>query len=250
MKLDRLLRIYALSLYLYPKAFRERYREQLLDAARQAYDERQSGHGRLLLVHLRDSLGSGLWERITTPLRPLYAILLSGAVTLVLLVMAVTAQQIVRRQADVRPRQAVASIAARLGQGANEHILQPREEISDVDWLRSDHTFAAIYNPAGEPIAASATLHGAFPHLPSVIFPRIRQTGRTVITWQPENRLRLALTVRPLPDGNYVVAGQSLLPFERRESALRLSFAIAWGLILCAAGGLFLRRPAPYAPLR
>jgi hypothetical protein len=140
MKLDRFLRLYALSLYLYPKAFRERYREQLLDAARQAYDERQSGHGRLLLVHLRDSLGSGLWERILTPLRPLHAILLSGAVTLLLLVMAVTAQQIVRRQADVRPRQAVASIAARLGAGVDEHILQPREEISDLDWLHSDHT--------------------------------------------------------------------------------------------------------------
>lgn len=250
MKLDRFLRIYALSLYLYPKAFRERYREQLLDAARQAYGERASGQSRLLLAYLRDSLGSGLWERVSTPLRPLHAILLCAAVSLVLLVMAVTAQQIVRRQADVKPRQAVTSIAASLGAGADEHILQPREEISNLDWLRSDHTFAAIYNPAGEPIAASATLHGAFPHPPSVIFPRIRQTGRTVITWQPENRVRLALTVRPLPNGNYIVAGQSLLPFERRESALRLSFAIAWGLILCAAGGLFLRRPAPYAPLR
>jgi hypothetical protein len=250
MKLDRFLRIYALSLFLYPKTFRERYREQLLDAARQAYGERKFGYGRLLLTHLSDSLRSGFWERVSAPLRPLQAILLCSAATLVLLVMAVTAQQIVRREADVKPRQAVASIAARLGAGADEHILQPHEEISNLDWLRSDHTFAAIYNPAGEPIAASATLHGAFPHPPSLIFPRIRQTGRTIITWQPENRVRLALTVRPLPDGNYVVAGQSLLPFERRESALRLSFAIAWGLILCAAGGLFLRRPAPYAPLR
>jgi len=52
------------------------------------------------------------------------------------------------------------------------------------------------------------------------------------VTWQPQRGVRVALVGQPLPQGGYVVAGQSLIPGEASTfSFYRLVLAM-WGLMV------------------
>ncbi len=76
-------------------------------------------------------------------------------------------------------------------------------------------------------------LQGYMPKPPSGVFNNAKKDGQTIITWQPQKGLRIALVlvyVSSSPE-QFVAAGRSLRETELRESNLRNMVAAAW--ILC-----------------
>jgi len=218
--MNLLVALYSLALRLYPESFRRKYAGPMLDAARRSYAE--ATHPVRLTVALAwDLLKSipGEHLRVATPASPAYTAAFALFFTFLLLTVSVGYQQVLRRQADKLPVALVDYSVARIAQGADPaHLFAGNNrEISSSQWLNSSNFIDGLYNHAGEPVVANATLHGALPHPPAGIFLTARARGRFKVTWQPEPKIRVALTIRPLPDGNFVLAGQSLIPSESRE---------------------------------
>ena len=220
------LRLYAAMLYLYPKAFRQRYAAEMLQAARLEAAERRSSL-RFAASLLWDTLQSVLRETWHAP-SPMLSVALFGLIALLyggsLFSTSVVRQQVLRHEADAQPA-ALAADYARLAASPNSlatalqrishHQVQ---EISSAAWLSSQRAFVALYDSSGHAIAADATLHGLLPQPPSGIFQTIRTRGQFKVTWQPQPGVRVALTGLPIASGGFILSGQSLIPSEAQTA--------------------------------
>ena len=241
---------YAAALRLYPAAFREKYSDQMLDAARASCAE--SPHRlRFALALAADTAGALLREhwRAAAPASPGYAAAFALFFSFALVTVSVVYQQVLRRGADQLPLKLVAYTSDRLAHGADpaRFIGGPHREISSRDFLDSNQFIVVLFNQAGEPIVGNATLHGALPQPPLGVFRHAGQHGLYKVTWQPSRGIRVALSIQPLPDGNFIVAGQSLIPSETREAASNKVLRWIWLTMLAAATALVLltrTRPA------
>jgi hypothetical protein len=243
---------YAAALRLYPAAFRAKYSDQMLDAARASCAE--SRHRmRFALALAADTAGSLLREhwRAAAPASPGYAAAFAIFFSFALVTVSVVYQQVLRRGADQLPLKLVAYTSDRLAHGADpaRFIGGPHREISSPDFLKSNQFIVILFNPAGQLIVGNATLHGALPQPPLGIFRHASLHGLYKVTWQPDRGIRVALTIQPLLNGDFIVAGQSLIPSETREAASNNILRWIWLTMLAATAALvLLTRPAPRPP--
>ena len=246
------LRVYTLSLHLYPRVFRQRYAEQLLDAAR--LQQAASTNDLPLAAALAaDTLRSALREhaRAATPATAVATIALFF--TFLLMGISIINQQILRRGADGEP--AVLAAFVRFVSPQNPSVAAtlaaPKQEISSEAWLNSTQPFLVLYDDSGQPIAGNATLHGALPRPPHGIFNTIRDRGEFRVTWQPRSGIRVALTGDVLPTGGFVIAGQSLILSEAREFRFHTALLWIWACSMLACFSILLlyrnRAPRPAA---
>ncbi len=253
------LRLYALALHLYPTAFRARYAEEMLDTARREY-ARSPNHLRFTISLAADTLRGALREhlRAASPASPGYVVAFALFFTFLLLTVSVLHQQILRRAADAQPRAIANLISSPPPDGQSEPARNqivaadrstPRQEITTPAWLHSNAVFTVLYNASAHAIAGNATLRGAFPQPPIGIFNEIRDRGNDEVTWRPLPGVRIALSGRPLPNGGFVVTGQSLLPSEARTASLDriLRWIWAFAMLTCAVILAVSRRRSPSA---
>ncbi len=240
------LRLYALALHLYPATFRARYGNEMLDAARLEY-ARSSHPLRFTASLAADTLRGALREhlRAATPASPGYVAAFAFVFSVLLLLVSVVNQQILRRGADRQPAHLVHLVSTT---GATTLLTEPKQEISSPDWLNSTRPFVVLYDPSGKAIAGNATYHGALPQPPHGIFNTIRSRREFRVTWQPAWPIRVALVGDALPNGGYVLAGQSLILSESREIHFHSILLWMWAFAMLACATILIashtRRPS------
>jgi hypothetical protein len=247
-----ILRISALGLYsyalrLYPAAFRERYHSQMIYAAHLQLEETRNLLRTCLSLagDIAISLPGEHW-RAATPASAGY----SGAFAFLLSAMVVLASIVgdglSRRSADRQPQSLVASMRDRIAHGANPLSLMdgPPQEIANRAWLESAQPFIGLYDDTGKAIAGSATLRGRLPQPPSGIFRFTRVHGKEKVTWQPDPKIRVALTVEKLSGGGFLLAGQSIVRTETQEIRMHMILIWVWlgMMVTVAVVHLFSRR--------
>jgi hypothetical protein len=255
------LRLYALALHLYPAAFRARYADEMLDTARLEY-VRSPNPLRFAASLAADTLRGALREhlRAASPTRPGYVAAFALFFSFLLIAASVVNQQVLRRRADAFPalvaRYSSSPLPDPRAEAIREHIVagyraaDPTQiEISSKRFLnRPDRQtiFVTFYDASGHALDGGAVLHGALLQPPHGIFDTIRARGEYKVTWQPEPGIRIALTGRPMPDGGFVIAGQSLIPGEARTARLNRLLRWMWLFAMLACAFLALtskRRP-------
>ncbi|GAC1429058.1 MAG: hypothetical protein NVSMB62_26840 [Acidobacteriaceae bacterium] len=238
--------LYRHGLKLYPRAFRVRYELEMLDAAAATLAEGAGSPLRTaagLAVDLCISLVSE-HRRAASVANPVFAMVFAMLVSGVLLGLAVQNQRVLRRGADLQPERIVSQMQARTANATSSGALVdgPSREIATADWLNGTDVFSAVCDESGAVIAASATLRGRLPQPPRGIFQFVRRYGQHRVTWQPASGIRLALTVERMPNGGFVLAGQSLAPSETRERRFRTLLLWIWaGTLATIAGGAVVR---------
>jgi hypothetical protein len=252
------LRLYALALRLYPATFRARYANEMLDTARHEY-ARSPHPFRFTASLAADTLRSLLREhlRAASPTRPGYVAAFALFFSVLLLGVSVVSQQFLRHRADGMPRFIAGLYSTPMDEKSEPYRKQlvahdltgPKHEIASPAFLNndnpnSDQIFAILYDASGHALTGNATLHGTFPQPPIGIFNEIRSGDIDEVTWQPEPGLRLALSGRPMPNGGFVVTGQSLIPTETSEIRLHAILLWIWAcaMLICAFLALSARR--------
>ena len=252
------LRLYALALHLYPSAFRARYADEMLSTARLEY-ARSSHPLRFTASLATDTLRSLLREHLRTakPASPSYVAAFALFFSFLLIGMSVVSQQFLRHRADGMPRFIAGLYSTPMDEKSEPYRKQlvahdltgPKHEISSPTFLNndnpnSDQIFAILYDAAGHALTGNATLHGTLPQPPPGIFDVIRSRGEDKVTWQPQPGIRVALTGLPMPNGGFVLAGQSLIPSEARNALLDriLRWMWAFAILACCFLALFARR--------
>jgi hypothetical protein len=258
-------RLYALALRLYPAAFRARYADEMLDAARHEYAHSPNPL-RFTASLAADTLRSLFREhlRAATPTRPGYVAAFALFFTFLLLAVAVVHQQILRRDAGKFPTEIATFIVTPQANPRDEawrvvyiSRLKPthdRAELSSPRFLKHDLGWAVFYDASGHPISGDVTHNGTLPQLPQGLFNAIRAHGEDKLIWQPQPGVRYALTGLPLPNGGFVVAGHTLIPTEARTASLDRLLRWIWAVAMLACCVLALsarkhtRQHAPTAP--
>jgi hypothetical protein len=238
------LRLYALALHLYPSAFRHRYADEMLETARLEY-ARSPHPVRFAASLASDTLRSILREhlRAATPTGPSYVAAFAIFFTFLLVGISVVNQQILRRSADRQPAH-LAHLGRTTGYYPALNVPSPSREISSPDWLNSTTPFVAFYDPTGKIIVTTALYHGGPPQPPQGIFDTIRSRREFRVTWQPAWPIRVALVGDALPNGGFVLAGQSLIPTEARYIRFHalLLWMWAFAMLACCFLALFARK--------
>jgi hypothetical protein len=249
------LRLYSLVLQLYPAAFRKRYADEMLETARLEYVK--SPHPvRFAAALASDTLRSLVQEhlRAAKAASPGYVAAFALFFSMLLLAVAVITQQYLRRSADSQPTFVAKLVSSPMPDARSEtvraHIVaqilnpQGRWEISSRHFLNRPLTFAILYDASGRALGGNGTLRGALPQPPHGIFNVIQQRGEYKVTWQPQPGIRVALTGRPMPNGGFVLAGQSLLPSEARTARFYsfLRWIWAFAMLACCSLALFARK--------
>ncbi len=260
-----LLAVYDAALQIYPAEFRAKYREPMLDAARRSQVESKNDL-RLLVGLVWDAGRSALREhwRAATPMKAGYVVLFAMMVSGALLTTSVAYQQMVRRGANREPARVVAEIAQGMN-GKGEPIVvvlrtnpntntiignevetrnapdgEMQQELSSKQWLEGTSVFAAIYDASGRVIAGTATLHGRLPQPPPGVFNYMRAHGEDWVSWQPEVGIRVALVGQRLPNGDFAVAGQSIVRGEAMEDHFNTLLLCIWAGVMVGMVGVFL----------
>ena len=96
-----------------------------------------------------------------------------------------------------------------------------------------------IYNAQGKPLASNGVLDGNIPNLPTGVFDVAKNNSRNVISWKPNNDLRVALVVVPY-NGGFVAAGRSLKEAEIRVGNLNKIIAVFWVVAMLVIGGILM----------
>jgi hypothetical protein len=239
------LRIYAITLNLYPVAFRKRYADEMIEAARlQAAKTRSTT--RLVASFFWDMLRSlppAHW-RYVTPVSPSVAIAILLVCNAPYAFLAISDQLKSRRMADYVP----ASIAGQYSNATSApscakyapgctawyaHRLagQHPQEISSLSWLHSGLAFITIYDSTGHALGGDATLNGKWPQPPQSIFDTIRRRGEEHVTWQPQPGVRIALVGRTLASGGFVFSGESLLQSEAEHARYLRGMFSSWLIV-------------------
>ena len=244
------LRLYALALRLYPAAFRARYADEMLETARLEY-ARSPNPLRFTASLAADTLRGVLREhlRAASPTRPGYVAAFALVFSFLLLTVSVVSQQFLRRRADALPRFIANLVSSPPMDGLSEpsrkkivadDLSTPTQEITTPTWLNSTSVFTVVYDSSAHALTGNATLHGALPQPPIGIFNEIRDRGNDEVTWRPLPGVRVALSGRPMPNGGFVVTGQSLIPSEARTARFNRILRWIWLFAMLTCGLLAL----------
>ena len=149
----------------------------------------------------------------------------------------VVAQQSVRASANTEPAAAAAREVQLLAAGSGT--------LSDqrVELTADSGPFVVVYDAGNAPVAGTVVRNGALPVVPSGVLATARLQGQDKVTWQPAAGLRFAVVARAGSDGRVVVGGQSLAPFEDRDTQTLMLVGVGWlASIVCLAGAWILTR--------
>ena len=106
-------------------------------------------------------------------------------------------------------------------------------KLDSVDISRSLSVFETLYDDKQQPVLSSGFLNGTMPLLPPGVFDFTRKMGENVFTWQPANRVRVAVVLKATssPPYSFIAVGRSLLETEKREQNLLSMVLVGW--LLC-----------------
>jgi hypothetical protein len=132
------------------------------------------------------------------------------------------AQQSVRASANTEPAAVAAREVLLLATGTGDLSEQRVELTADSG------PFVVVYDADNAPAAGTVVRNGALPVVPAGVLAAARQEGQDKVTWQPAAGLRFAVVARAASDGRVVVAGQSLAPFEDRDTQTLSFVGLGW----------------------
>ncbi|HLY66810.1 MAG TPA: hypothetical protein VKU60_14850 [Chloroflexota bacterium] len=121
-----------------------------------------------------------------------------------------------------------------------------------TDLKTDDSLFMIVTDSTKHVLASSATLDGQTPLPPAGVFSFTDAHGTDHFTWEPEPGVRLATRVTKYSedsDSGYIVAGQSLKPYEDRISTYTWIALAAW-LASLAWSYLMILLPQAHRPAR
>jgi len=263
---NRLERLYALALCLYPERFRQGYELAMRQTFRDALQDRALVRRTLIPLVLRDLVTSLAKEHLAmlgdTFARPALifnALVLSGLATGLALALYAIPQQVLRQGAN-DPQIAMATdlvavlergdLAATLQQGALPTVAGGA---GAVDIAHSLSPFVIVYDDQGRTLVSQALLDGKPPVPPAGIFNYVRNHNEDRFSWQPRRSVRIAAVVQRVdgPHPGFVLAGRNMREVEAREEQVGQMAALTWigmlGVILVgtAVFGWYTRpRPA------
>ena len=149
----------------------------------------------------------------------------------------VVAQQSVRASANTEPA-AVAAREVQLLAAGSGTLSEQRVELT-----ADSGPFVVVYDVDNAPVSGTVVRNGTLPVVPAGILATARLQGQDKVTWQPPTGLRFAVLARAGSDGRVVVGGQSLTPFEDRDTQTMILVGLGWlASIACLAGGWILTR--------
>jgi hypothetical protein len=145
-----------------------------------------------------------------------------------------TVQQSYRQSANDPQIQLSEDIAASLSQGGDPSFILGGN--TTIDLSTSLAPFIIVYNDKGEPVSATAQLHGQTPKLPFGVLDYTREHKQNRLTWQPESHVREAAVVTRYVGSSpgFVLAGRSLREVEKREITLEITVFAVWILALAS----------------
>lgn len=147
------------------------------------------------------------------------------------------AQQNTRASANTEPAAVAAREVQLLTAGSGTLAGQRLELTTDTG------PFVIVYGADNTPVGGTVVRDGALPMVPVGVLATARLKGQDKVTWQPAAGLRFALVAWALTDGRVVVGGQSLTPFEDRDTQTMALIGLGWlTSIACLAGGWILTR--------
>jgi len=149
---------------------------------------------------------------------------LAAAITLIIGLVYLVAQQVVRQGANDPQIQMAEDAAAALSAGNG------LPEVPAVDIATSLAPYLIVFDTQGNPVSGSTRLHGNLPTVPPGTLFYAQQHGQNRVTWQPERGVRSAAVIVPVKGAHpgYVLAGRSLAETERRTNGLISLVAAGW----------------------
>ena len=107
-----------------------------------------------------------------------------------------------------------------------------------VDLDRFQGVFWTRYDRTDRPVGGNGYLDGALADPPPGVIDTARDRGSDAVTWQPSTGLRFAVVAQREPDGEVLMAGQSLSRTEDRAAqALVVTIAVLIaGAVVTVAG--------------
>jgi hypothetical protein len=213
---ERLERLYAWTIHLYPERFRLAHGAFMRQTFRDALADGCFSRRKLIPLVSKDLVVSLIKEHCAmlrdTSARPalIYnALVLTGLATVLALALYGIPQQVLRMGANDPQVQLAGDLATQLEQGIAPSDAVPA---GHVDIARSLAPFVIAYDQAGKPTASQATLDGSVPVPPKGVFDCALQNGEDRPTWTPRPGVRLATVVRRVGGAHpgFVLAGRSL----------------------------------------
>ena len=144
-----------------------------------------------------------------------------------------------RRGFDVRARCSTTAVAR--SKTRRGHSSPPQRSLGQpvrVDLARYQGVFWARYDRTDRPVGGNGYLDGALADPPPGVIDTARDRGSDAVTWQPSTGLRFAIVAQREPDGEVLMAGQSLSRTEERAAQaliITISVLIA-GAVVTVAG--------------
>jgi len=155
-----------------------------------------------------------------------------GAATLVLGAAYAMVQQSTRLSADDLPLSTAQTARQELQANSNAKDVVPALKTN----LRNETgVFVIVTDDSKHVTASSATLDGQTPLPPRGVFTFAQQHGSDHFTWEPTTGVRLAtrvITYSAGGDRGFIIAGQSLKPFEDRIATYTWIAGAAWLAVL------------------
>jgi len=265
MRPDRIERLYALALWLYPARFRSAFGPAMGQAFRDARTDAtisRAEFARVILSDLAVSLAKEhlamLREAFGRPALLFNAVVLAGISTILSLALYAIPQQVLRQGLNDPQIEIATNLATVLDRyGVNDGLQQgalPSFGLGGrVDVEQSLSPFVIVYNDAGQPLGWNGTLDGKPPVPPAGVFNYARTHGEDRISWQPSSAagvVRIAAVIERVQgtQPGFVLAGRNMREVEAREGQVFRMASFAWigmlGLILFGTGAIgWLTRP-------
>ena len=234
---------------IYPKHLRERYRDQMLQTARDADRDRTSSALYFWAYLYADLVRSSLQERThmfrdRLFARPILVYTTSLALILTIggLSCALTIQAAIRRSADQPQIQMAKHYASAVASGKSiEQTLPPVQ----IDMQHSLEPFAIFYDLQAHPVASTGHTDRGVPAPPPGVFDHLTANNPIArFTWQPESGIRVAAVMFRINGSHpgYILVGRSLAATDIDMMSLRRGAFVTWFILmaLLCAGALFL----------
>lgn len=147
----------------------------------------------------------------------------------------ISAQQILRLDANDPQVQIVQDVSASLNAGAQvpQIVQQSSNEVKDTL-----APFLVIYDKNGKALVSSGMINGKIPTPPQGVFDAAKNSQDHRFSWAPESGVREAAVVSKYKDG-FVLAARSLKETEIREDLMLKYAAAAWFFGIAATTALF-----------
>ena len=151
----------------------------------------------------------------------------TALVTVVMLLIYATVQQVYRTGLNDQQVQIARDISSKLEHG------RPIESYINADTIdigRSLSPFIVLYDAQGKAIQSNAILDGKMPQVPGGLFDVVRNNEEYRVTWQPRKGIRMAMVIVKTNTSpvQFVASGRSMTEVEERIQQMRTTVFFAW----------------------